>query len=70
MKVLNDFQAIYHELSGRYGQLMSSRDACRELNVTKVSAARRMIPTGWIGDTKGLCIKTVSFARQLAELSN
>lgn len=70
MKKQSDFEAIYHELSGRYGQLMSSRDACRELNVTKVSAARRMIPAGWIGDTKGLCIKTVVFARQLAELSN
>lgn len=68
MKKLSDFEVIYHELSGRYGQVMRSRDVCRELNVKRMSVARRMIPTGWIGDTKGLCIKTVSFARQLAEL--
>lgn len=68
MKKLSDFEVIYHELSGRYGQLMSSRDVCRELNVKKVSVARRMIPNGWIGAGRGLSIKTVSFARQLAEL--
>lgn len=68
MKKLSDFEVIYHELSGRYGQLMSSRDVCRELGVSRVCYARKMIPNGWIGNGKGLSIKTVSFARQLAEL--
>lgn len=68
MKKLSDFEVIYHELSGRYGQLMNSRDVCRELGVSSVRYARRLIPNGWIGNTRGLYIKTVSFARQLAEL--
>lgn len=68
MKLTNDFQAIYHELSGRYGQLMSSKQACDELGVSRVCYAKKLIPAGWVGNTRGLYIKTVVFARQLAEL--
>lgn len=68
MKKLSDFEVIYHELSGRYGQLMNSRQVCQELGVSRMSYARKLIPNGWIGSGKGLSIKTVSFARQLAEL--
>lgn len=68
MKKPTDFEVIYHELSGKYGQIMSSRQVCQELGVSSVRYARRMIPNGWIGSRRSLCIKTVSFARQLAEL--
>ncbi len=68
MKKPTDFEVIYHELSGKYGQIMSSRQVCQELGVSSVRYARRMIPNGWIGSGKGLAVKTVVFARQLAEL--
>lgn len=68
MKKPSDFEAIYHELSGRYGQVMSSKQACDELGVSRVCYAKKLIPCGWMGDGKGLSIKTVAFARQLAEL--
>ena len=68
MKKLSDFEVIYHELSGRYGQRMTCREVCKELKVSAPRYARRLIPNGWIGSGKGLSIKTVSFARQLAEL--
>lgn len=68
MKKPSDFEAIYHELSGRYGQRMTSRQVCKELGVSAIRYARQMIPCGWMGDGKGLSIKTVAFARQLAEL--
>lgn len=68
MKKQSNFEAIYHELSGRYGQLMSSKQVCGELGVSCIRYARKLIPSGWIGSGKGLSIKTVVFARQLAEL--
>lgn len=68
MKIPSDFEAIYHELSGRYGQVMSSKQACDELGVSRVCYAKKLIPCGWVGNTSGLSIKTVAFARQLAEL--
>lgn len=68
MKAKDDFTAIYHELSDRYGQMMTSREACAELRVKRGATARKIIPEGWIGSTRDMKIKTVSFARQLAEL--
>lgn len=68
MKKPSDFEAIYHELSGRYGQRMTSRQVCKELGVSRVCYAKKLIPCGWVGNTSGLSIKTVAFARQLAEL--
>lgn len=68
MKKPSDFEAIYHELSGRYGQTMTSRDACRELKLSRPCYVKKRIPNGWTGSGKGLFIKTVVFARQLAEL--
>lgn len=69
MKAKDDFTAIYHELSGRYGQMMTSQEVCAELGVKRGTAARKLIPEGWIGTTRDVKIKTVSFARQLAELN-
>ena len=63
----DDTAAIYHELSGRYGQTMTMQDACRELNFKK---PEKVMPAGWIGAKGGLRIKTISFARQLAEMSD
>ena len=60
----DDTAAIYHELSGRYGQTMTMQDAKKPETVKKV------MPAGWIGAKGGLRIKTISFARQLAELSD
>ena len=68
MKKQSNFEAIYHELSGRYGQTMTSKDVCKELGVSRISYARKRIPCGWRGATRGLTISTVVFARQLAEL--
>ena len=48
--------------------MMTSREVCAELRVKRGSAARKIIPEGWIGTTRDMNIKTVSFARQLAEL--
>lgn len=69
MKKQSNFEAIYHELSARHGQLMSSKQVCDELGVSRVCYAKKLIPSGWMGNTRGLYIKTVVFARQLAELS-
>lgn len=68
MKRDPELDAIYHELSQRYGQMMSMQDACRELNFKKPGTVKKYIPLGWIGAKGGLRIKTISFARQLAEL--
>lgn len=68
MKKQSDFEAIYHEMSTRHGQRMTCREVCDELGVSAPRYARQLIPNGWTGSGKGLCIKTVVFARQLAEL--
>lgn len=68
MKKTSDFEIIYHELSGRYGQMMTSQQVCHELGVKRPDAARKRIPSGWTGSRRSLSIKTVVFARQLAEL--
>ena len=69
MKREPELDAIYHELSQRYGQIMTMQDACREMNFKKPESVKKYIPLGWIGAKKGLRIKTISFARQLVELS-
>lgn len=68
MKKIDPFDKVYHELSVEYGQTMTSKDACRELGVSKVSTARKRIPFGWKGATRGLTIATVIFAQQFVEL--
>lgn len=68
MKREPELDAIYHELSQRYGQMMSMQDACREMNFKKPASVKKYIPLGRIGAKKGLRIKTISFARQLVEL--
>ena len=65
----DDTAAIYHELSRRYGQIMTMQDTCREMNFKKPESVKKYIPLGWIGAKGGLRIKTISFARQLVELS-
>lgn len=69
MKREPELDAIYHELSQRYGQMMSMQDACREMNFKKPESVKKYIPLGWIGAKGGLRIKTISFARQIAELT-
>lgn len=68
MKREPELDAIYHELSQRYGQTMTMQDACREMNFKKPESVKKYIPVGWIGAKGGLRIKTISFARQLVEL--
>ena len=68
MKREPELDAIYHELSQRYGQMMSMQDACLEMNFKKPESVKKYIPLGWIRAKSGLRIKTISFARQLAEL--
>lgn len=70
MKTENpDIAAIYHELSGRYGQTMTMEDAKAEMKYKKTDTIRRYFPDGWISGRGGLRIKTIAFARQLAELA-
>lgn len=70
MKTENpDIAAIYHELSGRYGQSMTVADVCKEMHFAQARTVRQLIPRGWFGATGGLRIKTIAFARQLAELA-
>ena len=68
MKRDPELDAIYHELSQRYGQVMTMKDACREMGFKKPETVKKVMPAGWIGAKGGLRIKTISFARQLAEL--
>lgn len=56
----DDTAAIYHELSGRYGQTMTMQDACRELNFKKPETVKKVMPPGWIGAKGGLRIKPIS----------
>ena len=70
MKRESELDVIYHELSQRYGQTMTMQDACRELNFKKPETVKKVMPAGWIGAKGGLWIKTISFARQLAEMSD
>ena len=70
MKREPELDAIYHELSQRYVQMMSMQDACRELNFKKPETVKKVMPAGWIGAKGGLRIKTISVARQLAEMSD
>ena len=48
---------------------MTMQDACKELNFKKPETVKKVMPAGWIGAKGGLRIKTISFARQLAEMN-
>ena len=63
-----ELEAVYRAPSEKYGQTMTMQDACREMNFKKPESVKKYIPLGWIGAKGGLRIKTISFARQLAEL--
>ena len=65
-----ELEAVYRALSEKYGQTMTMQDACRELNFKKPETVKKVMPAGWIGAKGGLRIKTISFARQLAEMSD
>ena len=71
MKSQNDlfFQAVYHELSQKYGQSMTMKEVCEQLKVQKQETARQRIPRGWVGAGKGLRMETVIFARQFVDLA-
>ncbi len=69
MKENPDTAAIYHELSQQYGQTMTMDDVKKEMQYKKAETIKRYFPDGWISGRGGLRIKTISFARQLAELS-
>lgn len=64
-----ELEAVYHELSEKYGQTMTMQDACKELHVQTPRAARSIIPDEWHGERQGKRqgkrIRTYSFARQL-----
>lgn len=65
----DDTAAIYHELSQQYGQTMTMDDVKKEMQYKKAETIKRYFPDGWISGRGGLRIKTISFARQLAELN-
>ena len=69
MKENPDTAAIYHELSQQYGQTMTMDDVKKEMQYKKAETIKRYFPAGWISGRGGLRIKTISFARQLAELN-
>lgn len=69
MKENPDTAAIYHELSQQYGQTMTMDDVKKEMQYKKAETIKRYFPDGWISGRGGLRIKTISFARQLAELN-
>lgn len=66
----DDTSVIYHELSQKYGQSMTLAQVSQELRIKSRKTVKDRIPAGWIGAKGGLRIKTISFARQLAELSD
>lgn len=68
MKQNPDFAAIYHELSQKYGQMMTLPEVSQELHIKSRKTVFNRIPDGWVGNGPGLRIKTVSFSRQLADL--
>ena len=43
MKKQSDFEVIYHEMSARHGQLMSAKQVCDELGVSRVCYAKKLI---------------------------
>ena len=65
----DDTSVIYHELSQKYGQSMTLAQVSQELRIKSRKTVKDRIPDGWIGKGAGLRIKTISFARQLAEMT-
>ena len=64
----DDTAAVYHELSQKYGQFLTVAQVGQEMKIKSPRTIRERIPDGWVGKGAGLRIKTISFARQLAEL--
>lgn len=65
----DDTAAVYHELSQKYGQFLTLAQVSQEMKIKSRRTIRERIPDGWTGKGPGLRIKTISFARQLVELS-
>ena len=65
----DDTAAVYHELSQKYGQFLTVAQVSQEMQIKSRRTIRERIPDGWVGKGAGLRIKTISFARQLVELS-
>ena len=65
----DDTSVIYHELSQKYGQSMTLAQVSQELRIKSRKTVKDRIPDGWTGKGAGLRIKTISFARQLAEMN-
>ena len=65
----DDTAVVYHELSQKYGQFLTVAQVSQEMQIKSRSTIRERIPDGWVGKGPGLRIKTISFARQLVELS-
>lgn len=66
----DDTSVIYHELSQKYGQSMTLAQVSQELRIKSRRVVKERIQDGWTGKGAGLRIKTISFARQLAEMSD
>ena len=49
---------------------MTMDDVKKEMQYKKTDTIKQYFPDGWISGRGGMRIKTISFARQLAELSN
>ena len=64
-----ELEAVYRTLSEKYGQTMTMDDVKKEMQYKKAETIKRYFPNGWISGRGGLRIKTISFARQLTELS-
>ena len=62
-----EWQAIYHELSQKYGQLMLPADVEKE-TAFSLKQLRDKFPEGWVGERRGLRMKTVSLAYQIAKM--
>ena len=65
----DDTSVIYHELSQKYGQSMTLAQVSQELRIKSRKTVKDRIPDDWTGKGAGLRIKTISFARQLAEMN-
>ena len=60
------WEAIYKDLASRYGQMMTVREAAHETGCYWQDVHARY-PEGWSGNGRGLRIKTISLAYQIAK---
>lgn len=63
----DDAAAVYHELSQKYGQFLTLAQVSQEMQIKSRRTVKDRIPYGWVGKGAGLRIKTISFARQIAD---